>query len=187
MVVSPCTKCGLPWPKTADYYSPDRKMRSGFKSHCKRCASAETRRWIQAHREQKSETNRQYHLDHLEQRRADARSHHAENRDRANARSRQYYQDHKQEYRLRERAIQANRRAAPGKATKEQVVARILFYGSRCWMCGDPWSHIDHVKPLAAGGTNWPANLRPACGPCNLRKGARWPFPVQTRIFAPKG
>jgi hypothetical protein len=34
----------------------------------------------------------------------------------------------------------------------------------------------DHVKPLARGGSNWPANLRPACKSCNSRKGARWPF-----------
>lgn len=63
---------------------------------------------------------------------------------------------------------------APGFATPEQISARIAFYGHRCWMCGAPWRQIDHVKPLSKGGSNWPANLRPACRPCNGRKNNRW-------------
>jgi 5-methylcytosine-specific restriction endonuclease McrA len=35
---------------------------------------------------------------------------------------------------------------------------------------------MDHVKPIDQGGSNWPANQRPACWPCNRKKGARWPF-----------
>jgi len=48
-------------------------------------------------------------------------------------------------------------------------------------MCGAPWEHIDHVKPISKGGSNWPANLRPACEPCNLRKSDQWPYdPCET-------
>ncbi|MFG1833848.1 HNH endonuclease [Micromonospora chersina] len=45
-------------------------------------------------------------------------------------------------------------------------------------MCGAEGDVLDHVKPLAKGGSGWPANLRPACNPCNLRKSARWPYPT---------
>ena len=31
---------------------------------------------------------------------------------------------------------------------------------------------IDHVLPVALGGTHDPANLRPACGSCNSSTGA---------------
>lgn len=66
---------------------------------------------------------------------------------------------------------------APGLATQTQVDARVAFYGDLCWMCRvAPWEAIDHVKPLAKGGSNWPANLRPACRACNSAKGARWPY-----------
>jgi hypothetical protein len=47
-------------------------------------------------------------------------------------------------------------------------------------MCGNLADHMDHVKPLAAGGSQWPSNQRPACWPCNFRKGARWPYPPQS-------
>lgn len=67
----------------------------------------------------------------------------------------------------------ARKRGAPGKATPEQLVARWNLYGGRCWLCFKPASQWDHVIPLAGGGTNWPSNLRPACGPCNQSKGAK--------------
>jgi len=60
----------------------------------------------------------------------------------------------------------------------------VAYYGGRCWMCGAPWEQIDHVKPLRVGGPNWPANLRPACGPCNGRKNGIWPYPTKARVAA---
>jgi len=75
----------------------------------------------------------------------------------------------------RRRALEA---AAPGQVTAEQLQARIDYYGGLCWMCGAPWTCIDHVKPLARGGCNWPANLRPACRSCNARKHHHWPYPT---------
>jgi len=70
-------------------------------------------------------------------------------------------------------------RRAPGRATPAQIEARVEFYGRRCWICKvGPYAALDHVKPLSKGGSNWPANLRPACTPCNSRKGSRWPYEV---------
>lgn len=79
--------------------------------------------------------------------------------------------------RPRRRALE---KAALGIVTAEQLNARIAYYGGKCWMCRAPWTCIDHVKPLAAGGCNWPSNLRPACRSCNARKQAAWPFIVPT-------
>ncbi|GAB3670243.1 HNH endonuclease signature motif containing protein [Saccharopolyspora tripterygii] len=57
--------------------------------------------------------------------------------------------------------------------TPDQVAARLSMFGG-CWICGSTASEVEHVKPLAKGGPHILANLRPACGPCNRRKGARW-------------
>ena len=59
---------------------------------------------------------------------------------------------------------------APGVCTPENLIARINYYGGRCWMCGAVADTIDHVIPLARGGSNHPANLRPACRSCNSVK-----------------
>jgi hypothetical protein len=68
-------------------------------------------------------------------------------------------------------------RRARGHSTDPQIRARIDFYGGLCWICRSaPYEALDHVKPLARGGSNWPANLRPACQSCNSQKGAKWPY-----------
>lgn len=86
------------------------------------------------------------------------------------------------------RAADANRRAreanAPGHATTEQVQARWDYFGGKCWMCGAEAVETDHVKPLAKGGSHWPANLRPACRDCNSNKRAKWPFPLEVHSNA---
>lgn len=65
--------------------------------------------------------------------------------------------------------------------TRAQIKARWDYYGGRCWMCGAPATQTDHVKPVAKGGPNLAANMRPACGPCNGAKSDRWPFPTSTQ------
>lgn len=85
---------------------------------------------------------------------------------------RRHYRRHK--LRVNAKTVQKNRnrRAVVGSASLEQVNARASMFGFRCYMCGGPWETVDHVIPLARGGTGWPANLRPACNRCNARKGA---------------
>lgn len=39
--------------------------------------------------------------------------------------------------------------------------------GGRCARCGAPASEVDHVVPLARGGGNEVANMRPLCAPCH--------------------
>jgi len=57
-------------------------------------------------------------------------------------------------------------------ATRLQVIERD---GAECCYCGateGPF-HVDHVVPVARGGTDDPANLVVACKACNLSKGAK--------------
>lgn len=36
--------------------------------------------------------------------------------------------------------------------------------------------HVDHIMPLALGGSNWPSNLQCLCPSCNMSKGAKDPY-----------
>jgi 5-methylcytosine-specific restriction endonuclease McrA len=127
-------------------------------------------------------------------------------RDRVNANKRRYYRlmdkeraneikrawrkNNPERMRLQIRAQNAARYArlkgAPGTASARQVAARWDYYGGRCWMCGAQATDTDHVKPLAGGGSNWPANLRPSCSTCNRSKSGAWPYEPDsvTRAFA---
>lgn len=73
----------------------------------------------------------------------------------------------------------ARRRNAPAITFTPAQLEQRLSMWPHCWICrgplGDRW-HVDHVKPLAVGGWNCLANLRPACARCNLAKGSQWPY-----------
>jgi len=96
---------------------------------------------------------------------------------------RRYAQKYPEKFRAKAQKRRALEAGADGTHTAEQVLARGVLFGSRCWMCGGSYEHDDHVIPLSGGGTNWPANLRPTCGPCNTGKGPRRvPLSEQRRL-----
>ena len=72
----------------------------------------------------------------------------------------------------------AQRAAAPGSYTKQDVLRLYADQQGRCYWCrtfvGERF-HLDHAIPLARGGTNNPDNLRISCPTCNLSKGAKLP------------
>lgn len=43
--------------------------------------------------------------------------------------------------------------------------------GRTCWRCGEFAADVDHVVPVADGGDDSLANLRPACVRCNRGAG----------------
>jgi hypothetical protein len=93
----------------------------------------------------------------------------AENRDRHNANNRDWRRRHpgydtatRRAYNARNLAMsrELNRRAQVKRRavllgavtipfTREQLSARIAFFGEKCWMCGGLWDSLDHVKPLS--------------------------------------
>lgn len=79
----------------------------------------------------------------------------------------------RRDWRRRRRGA-ASRRVPIPSAVRRQIYARDGF---RCVYCGRGGRSlrltIDHVYPVALGGTNEIGNLVTACRPCNLTKGAR--------------
>lgn len=66
----------------------------------------------------------------------------------------------------------------------QHVAWRFAMFGNCCWICGSGENlTIDHVKPLKHRGPDMPANLRPACRPCNSRKRDIWPGVGQLQKF----
>jgi len=65
---------------------------------------------------------------------------------------------------------------SPGLSLNERykLLHRWQRCGVRCAYCESaPVETVDHVVPLARGGTNREGNLNPACRSCNSSKGAR--------------
>lgn len=169
-----CARCGQTKPAAAFY--ADRRRRDGLYANCRDCHRIVTDGWKAAHADEVLATRRASYQRNAEVRRAESRAYARAHAEATTAKNAAW----KAENRARATAHEAVRRAriagAAGHATAEQIAARVAYYGGRCWMCRAPWEHIDHVKPVARGGSNWPANLRPACASCNSAKRDRWPL-----------
>jgi hypothetical protein len=174
-----CGQCGETKAGTAFYR--DRYRPDGLSTNCRACHRRNTDNWKRANPNAVRKIAEASYRRHADARRAAARAYSAANSERVRARHAEW----KRNNRARATALETIRRGrkagAPGNATPDQVAARVAYFGGRCWMCAAPWEQIDHVKPLAAGGSNWPANLRPACARCNVTKGGRWPLETSRR------
>ena len=72
----------------------------------------------------------------------------------------------------------ARKKQARGKHTAADVKRILRRQGKRCVYCKaslDAGYHVDHIVPLAKGGSNGPDNLQCLCPTCNLSKGAKMP------------
>jgi 5-methylcytosine-specific restriction endonuclease McrA len=152
------------------------KARAYYREHADE-VKARVAEWRAEHCDHVTAYMREYARRNRDVLREAVRSWRRENRERHNANNRAAYQRNIEHSRWQSRVTEQRRRAkkqgADGHATEEQVRARMQVYGERCYLCGDPYEAIDHVIPLARGGSHWPANLRPICTTCNSRKGAR--------------
>lgn len=107
------------------------------------------------------------------------------NPDRVAVNARAYVDRHPDRRRATSANSGARRRAlTAARLPIDAIQARIAYYGERCWVCGDGWEQLDHVKPLSKGGPHMVSNLRPICGRCNRRKSAKWPLPAREEIAA---
>ena len=114
----------------------------------RRIAAERTKKWVSENREYVREWHRRYRKENREKVYAWIRS---------------------------RRAIKNN---APGHHTADDVLAIGERQRWRCAWCGIRCAedyHVDHVTPLAKGGTNWPDNLCIACPTCNMSKKDKMP------------
>lgn len=172
-----CTKCGVPKPLTDFHRDP--RNRDGRQGQCKTCRNAVSVRWQQKNRKKTQAACRRWREGHPNMVRAYSKKYWAENKEACKARRAEWMTPELNSYYLRLR--RDRKRGAEGHHTLVQLRDRIAFYGGLCWMCGSEADTIDHVIPLAKRGTEWPANLRPACRQCNSRKGVKESLSEHTR------
>lgn len=63
---------------------------------------------------------------------------------------------------------------------RDELTAMVLRQSDTCWICRGRATTADHIQPRSLGGDDEPANLRPACQPCNAARGTSPnPFPAE--------
>ena len=180
-----CSKCDENKPMSE--FSKHKGKKDGLQSQCKKCVSAYHRKYRVANVDRMNATSAKWRANNQERIKAYIAANQdkykvaqikwrSNNRDTMAARCAEWRRKNPGLRRAISSRWRARKRNAKGDATAEQRQARWEVYGGRCYICNAVAEAIDHVIPLAAGGTNWPANLRPICKHCNSVKHACWPY-----------
>lgn len=154
-------------------------------------------KWESANKEARAERAKAYYLENKEAYSERSRRYWAQDPEKMSARANRYYEKNKPAHRASMkawnernpdtlRAISHKRRCAERNAEGSFAASDIQkLFESQFGMCtgcgnalessGDKKYHVDHVMPIALGGSNWPHNLQLLCPRCNLTKNAKHP------------
>jgi len=88
------------------------------------------------------------------------------------------YQADPERFAQYQRQRRARKQNAEGHHSKEDVQKILLSQSNKCANCYSELVNyeIDHIMPLALGGSNWPCNIQILCPSCNKKKSAKDPF-----------
>jgi 5-methylcytosine-specific restriction endonuclease McrA len=88
-----------------------------------------------------------------------------------------YAKLHSLQRRLNEANRRARKTAAGGRCTANDIAKLLILQRQRCIYCTKKLAkyHIDHIMPIALGGTNDVDNVQLLCQGCNLRKSSKHP------------
>lgn len=140
---------------------------------------ADSKRWREANPELVRSLKRQYVLDNREKVAASKRWYYSENKERYAEICRAWRENNRDKVRLSNRMRTRKIREAGGTHTVQDIRRIHTLQKGTCAACYEKFSgnnyHVDHIQPLALGGSNWPSNLQLLCPPCNMSKGAKEP------------
>lgn len=147
-------------------------------------ANARSSAWAKANPERRR-LHMQKHRNSPQGREAQAR--YIANRDPARRRvvAARYYAKHRDEYAAYRRTRRARVRNAAGSHTASDIVAIGTAQRWRCAACGGDIRRayeVDHIVPLALGGSDEKGNLQLLCRRCNRSKGAKHPLDFAKKL-----
>jgi 5-methylcytosine-specific restriction endonuclease McrA len=187
-----CSVCGVA--KSLNDFHRNKNKPLGVSPTCKDCAKERARRWFKENSERGKQTRAAWHvanreamlvrmkqnrLDKIDAYRAANRKWATENKERKREMDRRWHAANPDKSRLYHRVNQTRRRLAEGTHTANDILRIMKMQRNRCAICKVKLRgkyHVDHIVPIARGGTHWPSNLQILCAPCNTTKHARDPI-----------
>lgn len=148
-------------------------------------AKATRRAYYLAHAAEIKQAAREWRLNNPDRAAAAKRAYHQKNKAAVERRVREWNAANPEAARVRGRNYRARLNAAEGSHTADDVKSLYSKQVGRCVYCrrklGDRY-HVDHIRPLSRGGSNWPTNLQLLCARCNNNKRAADPLHYAQRL-----
>lgn len=186
--VRPCVKCGA--------------TERNAKGDCKACNRAKAKAWYAKNTERVRATQAEHHKANPQRRREVSAACYARNREKYQLRAADYVAANPEKIRARDakyrathpeanRLAQQNRRAkkkeAGGRLSRDLSTRLFSLQKGKCPCCNQPLGddyHLDHITPLALGGSNTDDNIQLLRAICNQQKHAKHPVDfMQSRGF----
>ena len=165
-----CTKCGEE--KQTIEFSKHTRARDGLQCECKACARIANSKW-RASNPEKAKSIRARHR--------------AANPDNERAMKANWERANPEASRIRSHNYRARKRENGGKLSRGIAAKLFRLQRGKCACCGEPLGteyHLDHIMPLALGGSNTDDNIQILRSTCNQQKHARHPIEfMQQRGF----
>jgi len=138
------------------------------------------KRYVEENKEKVAASKNKYYQDNKEKLLAQSKAHRVENKERYAKLSRDWREKNKDRIRLLNRNRKIKIRNAEGNHGIQDIKRILKLQKATCAACYKKFSdneyHVDHIVPLALGGSNWASNLQLLCPPCNMSKGAKAPL-----------
>lgn len=181
-----CNTCKQYFPRTPEYWHKRVKSSDGLAHRCKECAKMIAREWARNNRERMLANKHRYYQENrihiLEQ----MRKHLSVVRDKKNEYRNQWRRNNPGMARAQHQRRRALKKNAVGSFSATDIQIQMRSQANRCWWCGvglDKGWHIDHLIPLAKGGSNNPENIVISCPHCNVSRQDRLPQEWNGRLF----
>ena len=195
-----CTKCGKDKPITE--FCKAKSNKDGLNYWCKTCANAHRAEWNKANPEKAKECTSAWVAKNYERKNASRKAWNNANPERIKAKRAIYRKEHSSKIKETKDAWHAanpgaakihnqNRRArqrnSGGQLSSGLSKRLFKLQKGKCACCGLPLGekyHMDHIMPLALGGTNTDDNIQLLRSICNSEKHAKHPIDfMQSRGF----
>lgn len=176
-----CKKCDAQHPATPDFFTVANRMKDGLDIYCRPCRRAIAKAFYNSNREKEIQRSKKWNQLNAERVAANMRK----CRERRPEEMRANLQAWKKANKCRVKAFDHNKRvkrlaaiqATKNPASADDIVTILKSAKGKCYYCGCKGKlTIDHIIPLARGGTHEKSNLLAACNRCNSSKGARDPI-----------
>lgn len=179
-----CIVCRQKW--AAENVEKMRTSRKKWRTENPEVSAACTRSWADRNPEKVKEKRRRLHEINRDSYNTRSRLWNKENFERASARGRAWKIANRENVCAHSSKRRALKIMSTGEYTGEDVREIRRLQKNKCAYCRvclrNGKTHIDHIMPLALGGSNGRENIQILCSGCNLSKGARHPVEFAQRI-----
>jgi 5-methylcytosine-specific restriction endonuclease McrA len=170
-----CITCKK-WKPKGQFHKNKRK-KDGYHWSCKECRSIYRRGAYAQNPEPVKAQKKAWNDQHKTENLARALKWQTENPDKVAARQKRYYSRYPEKVTEKNHKRRFLKLASGGTVTSKEWRSLKEFYGYSCLCCKrrepDIKLELDHVNPLAQGGSNTIDNIQPLCVSCNRKKGTK--------------